>query len=218
MLTHVLPYSIGHAHPRFCEWACGEGTLAGLLADMIMSTMNTTSGGGTQSAILIERTVIRWMRELFAFPPSSMGGLVVSGSSMATVISMAAARHQTFSTVREDGLFRQTQLVVYGSTETHICIVRALELLGLGSKAMRWIPVDDDYCIQTDALKEAIREDRQKSLIPFCIIGNAGTVNTGAFDDLMALASIARTEHLWFHVDGAFGSLITGCPKSFATF
>jgi hypothetical protein len=175
MLTYILPYSIGHIHPRFWGWATGEGTFGSLLADIITSTMNTTSSGGTQSAILVERTVIKWMCQLFGFPKATAGGLVVSGTSMATIISMAAARHHALLNVREDGLANGTQLVAYVSTETHVCIIRALELLGLGSKALRAISVDENFCIKIDELRMAIRDDREKGLTPFCIVGNAGS-------------------------------------------
>ncbi|CAF4662167.1 unnamed protein product [Rotaria sp. Silwood1] len=213
MLKYILPYSIGHSHPRFWGWASGEGTFGSLLADIIASAMNTTSSGGTQSAILVERTVIEWMRQLFNFPPKTTAGLVISGTSMATIISMAAARHHALFNVRQDGLVNGTQLVAYASTETHICVIRALELLGLGSKAMHFISVDENFCINIDELKKAIREDREKGLTPFCIIGNAGTVNTGAFDNLLELSSIAHSEHIWLHIDGAFGSLVVLDPN-----
>lgn len=174
MLKYILPYSIGHTHPRFWGWAAGEGTLGGLLADIISSTMNTTSSGGTQSPILVEKTVIEWMRQVFDFPPKTTGGLIVSGTSMATVVSMTAARHHALSNVRQEGLVNASKLIAYGSTETHVCVSRALELVGIGSNALRLIPVDDNLTINIDELKKAIKEDREKGLTPFCIIGNAG--------------------------------------------
>ena len=177
MLRYILPYSIGHSHPRFWGWAGGEGTFGSLLADMITSAMNTTSSGGTQSAILVERTVVDWMRQLFDFPKKTTGGIVVSGTSMGTIISMAAARHHALSNVRQEGLANAPQLVAYASTETHICVVRALELLGLGSKAMRFISVDANFCININELKKVMQEDREKGLTPFCIVGNAGIYN-----------------------------------------
>jgi glutamate/tyrosine decarboxylase-like PLP-dependent enzyme len=104
-------------------------------------------------------------------------------------------------------------LIVYASEEVHMCVVKALELLGFGSNALHLISVDENFCIKIDELKKTIKNDRENGLTPFCIVGNAGTVNTGAFDNLLELSSIAKEENLWFHVDGAFGSLIILDPQ-----
>ncbi len=93
-------------------------------------------------------------------------------------------------------------MILYCSDETHHCLERSVELLGLGNQALRWIPTDSDCRIRLDALKDAIEEDRNQNNHPFCIVGNAGTVNSGAFDDLNALADLAEKENMWFHVDG----------------
>ncbi|MGH8459076.1 MAG: pyridoxal phosphate-dependent decarboxylase family protein, partial [Nevskiales bacterium] len=99
-------------------------------------------------------------------------------------------------------------MVLYASSSTHSSVRKAVELLGLGSRALRTIPVDADYRIRTDLLRASIHEDRAAGRLPFCIVGNAGTVDTGAFDPLEELGEIARTENLWFHVDGAFGACV----------
>jgi aromatic-L-amino-acid/L-tryptophan decarboxylase len=98
-------------------------------------------------------------------------------------------------------------MTLYGSQEMHSSLQKAVELLGLGSESLRKIPVNADYQIDLEALREAIRDDRQHGCLPICVIGNAGTVNTGAVDNLDALADICQVENLWFHVDGAFGAL-----------
>jgi aromatic-L-amino-acid decarboxylase len=98
-------------------------------------------------------------------------------------------------------------MTLYGSQETHSSVQKAIELLGLGSNAFRQIPVNSDFTIDISGLEIAILEDRQRGYQPICIIGNAGTVNTGAIDDLDRLADICQREELWFHVDGAFGAL-----------
>jgi len=86
-------------------------------------------------------------------------------------------------------------------------VVKALEILGIGSDSLRRIPVNPDFTISLPALRQAIAADRAAGVQPFCVIGCAGTVNTGAIDDLDQLASLCATEQLWFHVDGAFGAL-----------
>src|SRR5438105_1456482 len=116
--------------------------------------------------------------------------------------------------VRERGLQNgdAPQLTIYASTETHSSVRKAIELLGLGHEALRRIPVRDDYTINLAALRQILAADRAAGRRPICIVGNAGTVNTGATDDLQALAAICRDEHLWFHVDGAFGALAALAP------
>jgi glutamate/tyrosine decarboxylase-like PLP-dependent enzyme len=114
------------------------------------------------------------MRQLFGFPKETTGGLVTGGTSMATVISIAAARQGALINVRQDGLADGHQLVGYASTEAHGCITKAFELPGLGSKALHLIPVDENFCIKIPELKAAIQDDRNKGLIPFCLFGNAG--------------------------------------------
>ena len=99
------------------------------------------------------------------------------------------------------------QLTVYASTEVHSCNQKAVELLGLGTKHLRKIPVNDDYTIDLDVLKQTIQADREAGYRPICVIGSAGTVNTGAIDDLNALADLCREQDLWFHVDGAIGAI-----------
>ena len=139
VLSNVVPYARGNTHPRFWGWVMGEGTLGGVLAEMIAATLNINAGGCTHSAVLVERTIIHWMREVFGFPRANDGGLIVNGTSMATVICMATARRQVLTNVRQEGIRDGPQLVVYVSAETHMCISKSLELLGMGSKAMHFV-------------------------------------------------------------------------------
>ncbi|MBI4468034.1 MAG: hypothetical protein HY650_01795 [Acidobacteria bacterium] len=128
---------------------------------------------------------------------------------------LAVARHAKAGfDIRAEGLqgAGHPKLLVYASTETHGWIRKAAELLGLGDEAIRRIPVDSAYRTDLRQLASAIAEDRRAGLRPFCIIATAGTVNTGAIDDLESMASLAEREELWFHVDGAFGALVSLSP------
>lgn len=174
VVNYIMPYPRGNIHPRFWGWVAGEGTLGGVLGAMISATLNINVVTGNHSATVVELTVIHWMRQLFGFPKERLGGLLVSGTSMATVISMATARQQVIAKVKEEGLFNGPRLVAYASEETNICVAKALELLGLGSNALHLIPIDDNFQIKISELKKAIRDDRNKGLVPFCIVGNAG--------------------------------------------
>ena len=208
----VLPYGTGNTHPRFWGWVHGTGTPGGMLAEMAAAAINANCGGRDHGAILVERTVIDWARSWFGFPPEA-AGLVVGGTSMANLLGLAVARDQLAGRdVRADGL-AGLPLVGYASVEAHSCVTKAFEALGLGRNALRLIPVDADYRLEVAALAAAITADRQAGHRPFCVIGSAGTVTTGATDDLAALARLCRAEGLWLHVDGAFGALAILSPE-----
>lgn len=175
VVNDVLPYAGGNTHPRFWGWVHGAGTVGGVIAEMMTAAMNSNVGLCSHSGVLIERQVIEWMRQLFEFPATTGGGVMVSGTSMAAVICLAVARYHALNKVRQDGLVALgVRLVAYSSTQAHVCVVKALELLGLGVQGLRLVPVDDQYRIDIQALKTMIEEDRQRGFVPFCIVGNAG--------------------------------------------
>ena len=212
-LIALLPYGVGNTHPRFFGWVNGSGTPGNLIADIAAAAINANLGGRDHGAMYVEKQVVNWCRELFEFPATA-SGLVVSGTSIATIIALKAARDHCFEfTSRKAGLqqSRIGQLVGYTSVQTHSCVARAFDILGLGSDALRKIAVNDRFEIDTAALQTAIDEDRSAGLTPFLIVGTAGAVNVGAIDDLEALADIAQAEQLWLHIDGAFGAMGVLC-------
>ena len=207
----VLPYATGNTHPRFMGWVHGGGTPLGMLAEMLAAGLNANLGGRDHAPIEVERQVIRWAAEAFGLP-STAGGLLVTGSSMANFIAVLLARTAALGAeVRTEGL-GQVRLVAYASTGVHRCVPDALDMAGIGSAGLRRIPVDADYRMDLSALAQAIAADRAAGLTPFLIVGTAGSVDVGAFDDLAAIADIAAREALWFHVDGAFGALAALSP------
>ncbi len=207
LLADILPYGPGNTHPRFFGWVHGAGTPTGLLADIAAAAMNANLCGRDHGAIYVEKQVVQWVREMFAFPPDS-SGLIVSGTSMATLVALKTARDARLGfDCRKTGI-PGAGLVGYTSAQSHSCLARTFDILGLGSEALRLIPVNDAFEMDTDALQKAIAADRAAGLTPFFIAGTAGTVNTGAIDDLDTLADIATREGLWLHVDGAFGATL----------
>ncbi len=205
-LNQILPYAVGNAHPGFMGWVHGGGTAVGMLAEMLAAGLNANVGGRDQIPVEVERQILRWLRELFGFPESA-SGLFVTGTSMANLIGLLVAR-----TARLGGEVRRTgvgdhRLVAYTSSGAHSCIAQAMDLSGLGTAALRILPVDRDHRMDLTALREAIAADRAAGLTPFFVAATAGTVDVGAIDDLAAIHAIARAEGLWFHVDGAYGAL-----------
>ena len=133
---------------------------------------------------------------------------------MANLVGLTVARNTMAGfDIRKEGLQTiRTPMTFYGSVETHSSIAKAVESLGVGSDCLRRIPVDADFQIIVSALEAAVLKDRREGYHPVCVIGNAGTVNTGAIDDLSALADFCQREQLWFHIDGAFGALAALSP------
>src|SRR6266581_1264162 len=111
--------------------------------------------------------------------------------------------------VREHGWqgYCGPRMVFYASRETHGWCQKAAELMGFGNSAFRRVPADCAFRLDLGALRTRIESDRREKMRPFCVVGNAGTISTGAIDDLRAIRRICQEEQLWFHVDGAFGAL-----------
>lgn len=209
----ILPYTVGNTHPRFFGWVHGSGTAGGIVAEMLAAAMNVNAGGREHAAVYVERQVIEWAKEIFAFPKTA-NGLLVSGTSMATLIALTAARD---SAGRADSRKRGVagrRLVGYASAEAHSSVAKAFEMMGLGREALRLVPVDARFRMDTAALKQQIAADRAAGFEPFAVVATAGTVNTGATDPLGEIAKIARIEKLWLHVDGAFGALARLSPET----
>jgi len=212
-LDAVLPHTSGNAHPGFMGWVQGGGALAGMLAEMLAAGMNANVGGRDHMAIAVEQQVTAWTREMFGFPDTATG-LFVTGSSQANFLAALVARTRRLGpTVRREGLPREGRLTAYASAAVHGCVARAMDMMGLGSQALRLIPCDARQRMDLDALAAAIARDRAAGAQPFLLVGTAGTVDVGAIDDLEALADLARDEGLHFHVDGAFGAMGVLAPS-----
>jgi aromatic-L-amino-acid/L-tryptophan decarboxylase len=211
----ILPYPTGNIHPRFWGWVMGTGTPVAMLAEMLAAGMNSWVGGFDQSATLVEEQVLTWLKEMLGFPEGT-SGVLTSGCTMANIIGLTVARHAKAPfDVRKHGLQNHAHapLVVYCSSEVHSWAQKAVELLGLGDNALHRVPVDSPFRMEISALRAAVLSDRKDGKTPFCVIGTAGTVNTGAVDGLSELAALCREEQLWFHIDGAFGALAALSPK-----
>jgi glutamate/tyrosine decarboxylase-like PLP-dependent enzyme len=213
---HVLAHPYGNVHPRFWGWVNGSALPTGILGDLVASTMNPNVAAFDHAATFVEEQVLTWMRTMldYAASPGEGDGILTSGASIASLYGLACARtaRADFDT-RRRGLAGGPQLTVYASLETHSSVRKAVELLGIGSDHLRLVPVDAEYRVDVEQLERTIRTDREAGFHPLAVVGNAGTVNTGAVDDLERLADLCEREDLWLHVDGAFGALLWLVPE-----
>jgi aromatic-L-amino-acid decarboxylase len=213
LTKHVLPYPYGNIHPRHWGWVNGAGTTLGALAELLAAAMNPNCWGGEHAAAYVEAQVVDWLKALVGFTPGA-SGVLLSGGSEANLVGLAAARDaRARGDVAVEGLRGlDADPVVYCSSETHNSVDKAIGLLGLGAVGLLRVPVDDAWRIDIEALRSAIDDDLSEGRQPIAVVGNAGTVNTGAVDDLDALADLCAEYDMWLHVDGAFGALAALSP------
>ncbi len=206
----VLKTATGNLGPHMYAYVMSGGNQMAIVAEKLAMTINQNQTKWHLAPALneIEKRVVKWTAELLNFPKES-GGVLVSGGSAANLTGLTVGRNIFFEgqEIRKKGLFAQKPFVVYASEEVHSCVDKSVELLGIGTDHLRKIETDNTFKIRLDALETQIKKDLAEGLKPFCLIGNAGTVNTGAIDDLEALAEVAQKYGLWYHIDGAYGAL-----------
>ena len=211
----IEPYTNGNRHPRFFGWVQGNGLPLGALADFLAASMNQHLAGFDQSGPIVEEQVLMWLKQMLGMPGNA-SGILLSGGTMANLTGVAVARAAKYpGDYGIDGLQGRSTgpMVFYGSRDTHGWATKSAEFLGFGRDAFVAVASNNDFTISLQALKDAVDGDRDRGRVPFCVIGNAGTINTGAIDPMHSLADYCGAEGLWFHVDGAFGALAALSPR-----
>ncbi len=206
----VFEHSVYPGHPGFMAWICGAGTVPGALGDLVAASLNQNLAGWPVSpaATEIEMHLTAWLAERFGLPPGS-GGMLTSGGAMANLTALKLARDRKGGhDAATDGMHDGAPMAFYASEEVHAVVVRAADMLGLGRRAVRHVPVDVDMRLRVDALAEAIARDRAAGVRPVAVVGTAGTTHTGAIDPLEELAALCEREDVWFHVDAAYGGAV----------
>lgn len=199
-----------NGHPRFWGYITASAAPIGILGELLAAAVNPNVGGWSLSPIAteIEAQTVQWIAELLGYPLDG-DGVLVSGGNMANLVGLTAARAaKTPWDVRASGLQGQEHpLCVYASTEAHTWLQTAVDILGMGTDAIRWISTDADLRMNISELQRRIRADREEGVQSIAVVGTAGTVSTGAVDPLPEIAGICREHDLWFHFDGAYGGL-----------
>jgi aromatic-L-amino-acid/L-tryptophan decarboxylase len=217
----LIALSRHNGHPRMFGYVQAPGTAIAAFADLLASTLNAnvTAWRSAPAAVEIERLTIEWIKQIIGFNRNA-AGLFVSGGSMANMAALAAARRaKAPPEIQNKGAQSCSRpLRIYASEETHHSVAKAAALLGIGRDNVRLIRVDERYKVNLDALVAAIEEDRIAGHLPICVVANAGTVATGAFDPLPQISDIAQRFNLWLHVDGAYGGFAALAPSAHALF
>ena len=199
LFERVIPKSFNTAGPGYLAYIPGGGLPHAAVADFIADAVNRYVGvfAAAPGLAQIETNVVRWFADLAGYPAGARG-ILTTGGSLATFSALVAARRDRLP---DDFLAG----ILYVSDQTHHAVQKAALLAGFPPGSVRSIESDGAFRIRPDALAAAVAADRAAGRRPFFVVGNAGTTNTGAVDDLVALADLCARERLWFHVDAAYG-------------
>jgi len=204
----IIDLSRHNGHPRFFGYVASPSTPVGAYGDLIASALNAniTCWRSGPAGTELERLVVRWLGSLIGYDAQA-NGLLTSGGSMANLIALMIASRTKSNNASRHGFWNAgPPMTVYASEEVHMSIAKAADILGIGRDQVRTIACDEQQRMRVDALRQSIQADLREGLRPFCVVGSAGTVNTGVVDPLMEIANIADEFGLWFHVDGAYGA------------
>ena len=212
----LFGHSLFNSHPRFFGYITSGPAPMGVLADFLAAAVNPNVGAYKLAPLAteIEAQTVRWLAEFIGYP-TDCGGLLVSGGNMANFVGFLAARRAKADwDIREKGMAANQggPLRVYCSAETHTWVQKATDLFGLGTDSIRWIAADERQRMDLAALRRQIDSDLANGDRPFIVIGAAGSVSTGAVDNLPEIAALCREYDLWFHVDGAYGAVAARVP------
>ena len=208
MMQEIYKYRGDSNHPRFFGFVPGPASSISWLGDIMTSAYNIHAGGSKLAPMVncIEQKLLKWLCEQIGFGSHS-GGVFVSGGSMANITALTAARD---CKLNDETLHLG---VAYISDQTHSSVAKGLRIIGIPNKRIRIIPTHDNFTMNTELLEAAIEKDKASGLIPFVIIGTAGTTNTGSIDPFQEISRIAKAHDLWFHIDGAYGGSVLLSPK-----
>jgi len=203
----ILSSITNNIGPRYYGYITGGGNQVAVLAEMIKASLNQNNLKWHSSPVSteLERLVMCWVAEFIGYPTSS-AGVLLSGGSVANFNCLAVARKiKAPADISEEGVYGSRPMTVYVSEEGHSSFDKAMDMLGLGKSYLRKIPVDEQMCIDPEQLEKQVQKDKNRGLEPICAIAVAGTTNSGAVDDLQAVAEICQKHGLWYHVDAAYG-------------
>jgi len=179
----------------------GGGVFTTALGDYLAAATNRYAGifFGCPGGVRMENMLLRWMCQMVGYPETALGNLT-SGGSIANMAAITTARDHRGIKARDID-----RCVFYLTQQVHHCVQKSIRIIGMSESIIRYIPMDEQFRMRTDLLAEKIQADKAAGLLPFMVVGSAGTTDTGAIDPLRAIGEIAQAEDLWFHIDAAYG-------------
>ncbi len=199
----ILDESIAQPRPRYFAFIGSSGLEIGAIGDLLSHTYDINLAVDARAATEIEKQAVRWAAQFVGYPDTCAGAFT-SGGTVSNTSALAAAREHALPGSRHGGL-EDRRAAVYCSEEVHYSITRAVEMLGIGSRNLRAVPLGPDRGMIPGALAEAIDADLAGGITPIAVVATAGTTLTGAIDPMDAIADICEQRRVWMHVDGAYG-------------
>lgn len=212
--TVVLPGVTHWNHPSFFAYFAVTGSGPGILGELLSAALNVNAmvWRSSPAATELEEHVADWVRELVGLP-SEFGGVIQDTASTSSLVALATARHRAWPAVRDEGLFGLPRGRIYASEEAHSSIEKAVIALGLGRQGIRRIPVDREFRMRPDALRNAVEEDVAAGVRPVAVVATVGTTSTTSADPVDAIGDVAREHGLWLHVDAAYAGSAAMAPE-----
>ncbi|MBT4890886.1 MAG: aminotransferase class V-fold PLP-dependent enzyme [Rhodospirillales bacterium] len=219
LISEAIKLVIGNsrinAHPKSWGYIIGSPAPIGILGDLLASAINPNLAAWDSAPVAteIELQTVSWIAELIGYP-SNCGGIFTSGGNMANIVGFLAARRRMGgSNLRQNGVGKLQQRILYATRETHTWIEKAADISGMGTDSIHWIDTDNEQRMDLDHLRDRLEEDKDNLFKPYLLVGSAGTVSTGSIDPLVEMAEISKQNNMWFHVDGAYGGFAASSSK-----
>ena len=209
-VASVLDASISPSRPLYAAYIGSTGLEAGVLAGALTNAYDVNLAAAAGAAELLENQTLRWVAEFVGYPVAD--GAFTSGGMTSNLTALTAAREHALPGARHTGVGARAA-ALYCSEEAHHSVARAVEVIGLGSQALRRIPVDDRRRMRVDALAQTLAADVNSGIVPVAVVATAGTTLTGAIDPIAEIADVCGGHGVWLHVDGAYGGPAAGVPS-----
>jgi aromatic-L-amino-acid decarboxylase len=213
--ARILDASVSPSRPLYLGYIGSTGLEVGVLASALLATYDANLAVSAGGADRVEQQALRWVADFVGFPLAE--GSFTSGGMTSNLTALLAAREKALPGSRTEGLAGR-RVAVYCSDESHYSVVRAAEVCGLGSAAVRRIPLDRRRRMRPEALEAALASDLAASVVPVAVVATAGTTLTGAVDPLDAVADVCERHGVWLHVDGAYGLPAAAAPSTSSLF
>ncbi|TAE29126.1 MAG: amino acid decarboxylase [Candidatus Kapaibacterium sp.] len=205
----IVPNTTQWNNPNFHAYFSISASSIGILAEFLIAALNNNSmvWKSGQAATELERLVLSWLAEALGLP-RELWGMIFDTASVSTMQALACARERSGFHVRERGLAGRggdvPQMRVYASELVHSSIDKACITLGLGAENCIKIPVNERLQMQTEALEQAIKRDKEAGYLPIVVVGVVGTTSAGSSDNIHELVAVCERESIWLHVDAAW--------------